>query len=105
MKFPFSDVLKTCKELDIPLSYDPHPTNFLRAQDGGEYYVDRVYYKGGPWNLTAIQWYLNANDFGLSEKKKIFTILERLKLFGTDAKEENITSLIGNKLCADMIGQ
>ena len=105
VKFPFCDVIKTCKELDIPLSYDPHPTNFLRAQDGGEYYVDRVYYKGGPWNLTAIERYLKANDFALSEKKKIFTILERLKLFGTDAKEENITSLIGNKLCADMIGQ
>jgi hypothetical protein len=99
VKFPFSEVIKTCKELDIPLSYDPHPTNFSLAQDGGEYYVDRVYYKGGPWNLTAIEQYLNANNFGLYEKKKIVTKLERLKLFGIDAKEENVTSLIGKKLC------
>ena len=93
VKFPFSDVIKTCKELDIPLSYDPHPTNFLRAQDGGEYYVDRVYYKGGPWNLTAIEQYLNAKNFSLDEKKKTLTKLEKLKLFGIDAKEENITSI------------
>jgi hypothetical protein len=93
VKFPFSDVVKICKELGIPLSYDPHPSNFSRAQDGGEYYVDRVYYKGGSWNLTAIEQYLNANNFGLNEKKKIFTKLERLKLFGIDTKEDNITSI------------
>ncbi len=95
VKFPFSDVIKTCKELGIPLSYDPHPTNFSRAQDGGEYYVDRVYYKGGPWKLAAIEQYLDANNFGPYEKKKVLTKLERLKLFGIDTKEENITSLIG----------
>jgi hypothetical protein len=87
VEFPFSNVIETCKELDIPLSYDPHPTNFLRAQDGGEYYVDRVYYRGGPWNLTAIEKYLNANKFGLNEKKKISMNLERLKLFGIDTKK------------------
>jgi hypothetical protein len=91
VKFPFSDVIKACKELAIPLSYDPHPTNFSRAQDGGEYYVDRVYYKGGSWNLTAIRQYLNANNFGLNAIKKLFTKLERLKLFGIDTKEENVT--------------
>jgi len=87
VKFPFSNVIKTCKELDIPLSYDPHPANFLRMQDEGEYYVDRVYYQGEPWNLTSIEKYLDANKFGLNEKKKIFTSLERLKLFGIDTKK------------------
>jgi hypothetical protein len=93
VKFPFSDVIRICQELDIPLSYDPHPTNFSRAQDGGEYYVDRVYYKGGRWNLAAIEQYLDANNFGLNRKMKVLTKLERLELFGVDAKDENITSV------------
>ncbi|MBV9452747.1 MAG: hypothetical protein JOZ19_01290 [Rubrobacter sp.] len=88
VKFPFSDVIKTCKELDIPLCYDPHPTNFLRVPEAGEYYVDRVYYQGEPWNVTAIEKYLNTNEFGLSEKKKIFANLERLKSFGIDARKD-----------------
>ena len=94
VKFPFSDVVKICKELDIPLSYDPHPPNFLRAQDGGEYYVDRVYYKGGPWNLTAVEQYLNANNFGPDVKKKVFTKLERLEFFGVDTSGQEITSVV-----------
>src|SRR5918997_151761 len=93
VEFPFSNVIKICRELDLPLSYDPHPTNFLRVQDEGEYYVDRVYYKGEPWNHTAIKQYLNENDFRFDEKKKVFTSLARLRLFGIDSREENIVSL------------
>ena len=70
VKFPFSNVIKICKELELPLCYDPHPTNFLRVRDEGEYYVDRVYYKGGTWNLTAIQNYLNENNFRPDKKKE-----------------------------------
>jgi hypothetical protein len=52
-----------------------------------------VYYKGGRWNLAAIEQYLDANNFGLNRKMKVFTKLERLGLFGVDAKDENITSI------------
>ncbi len=93
VKFPFSNVIKICRELDLPLSYDPHPTNFLRVQDEGEYYVDRVYYKGEPWNHIAIKQYLDENDFGSDEKEKVFTSLARLRLFGIDSREGNIISL------------
>lgn len=93
VEFPFSDVIKTCKELDLPLSYDPHPTNFLCVREEGEYYVDRVYYKGGTWDLANIEQYLTENNFGVGEKKKIFTSLERLMLFGIDTREENIVSV------------
>lgn len=110
VKFPFSDVIKICQELDIPLSYDPHPTNFSRAQDGGEYYVDRVYYKGGRWNLPAIEQYLDANNFGLYEKKKVFTKLERLELFGVDTRDENTISIgtiasTGQEITSEVIEQ
>ena len=93
VKFPFSNVIKICKELNLPLSYDPHPANFLCVQDEGEYYVDRVYYKGEPWNLTAIERYLDVNKFEFGKKKKIFTSLERLMLSGVDRREVNIISV------------
>jgi hypothetical protein len=93
VRFPFGNVIKVCKELDLPLSYDPHPTNFLRVRDEGEYYVDRVYYRGGAWDLAAIENYLNENNFGLGRKKKIFASLERVMLFGVDRREENVISL------------
>src|SRR4051794_10791896 len=93
VKFPFSKVIKICKELDLPLSYDPHPTNFLRVQDEGEYYVDRVYYKGGAWKLMVIEKYLNESNFKSNEKKKIFACLKRVMLFGIDRREENVISL------------
>jgi hypothetical protein len=108
VKIPFSDVIKICKELDIPLCYDPHPTNFLRVPDEGEYYVDRVYYRGEPWNVAAIEKYLKTNEFGLSEKKKVFASLERLKSFGIDTRRENLISArttvsVGQEIASEVV--
>lgn len=42
--YPFKDVLRACDEANIPLFLDgANNSNFVVGEDGGEYYVDRIF--------------------------------------------------------------
>lgn len=44
IKYPFSDVEKSLRDLTIPNTFDQdsHAHNFMLGEDGGEYYVDNL---------------------------------------------------------------
>lgn len=60
VKHPFGRVLQTCKELSLPVSFDPADVNYIIGKDGGVYYLDVPLSEyGGEWKIPKILQYMD----------------------------------------------
>ncbi|HSA83318.1 MAG TPA: hypothetical protein VLF20_00345 [Patescibacteria group bacterium] len=78
IRYPFSQVERICKKLDIPLYTDRHSKNFIVGKDGGEYYVDMTSPPQAD-RLNALVAYM-GDKFSQTDVQKVQRQINRLRI-------------------------
>lgn len=72
----------------MPLWYDDVDTqqrpNFVVGSDGVEYYLERLYYTGDPWNTERILHYLDAQQAHPNVQSSVMRSIARVQSLGVD---------------------
>lgn len=84
IKYPFSEVEKTCESLGIPLSADDSKGNFIIGSDGGQYFIDTVMNINSSifwekFSADKLKSYLEKNDITGNREKSVWSSLRRLR--------------------------
>ena len=91
VKYPFGDVEKKCLEMGFALpTTDTHSGNFIYGVDGGEYFVDTLWYFPSAFKIDRITEYMAAHGYTQTEIDIVRTSSERLHLL--EAEEEKSTA-------------
>jgi hypothetical protein len=76
IKYPFSSVKTESDRYGISITHDPHKSNFIVGQDGGEYYVDDLDF-WGYLDLNSIDYLATLKNLSSEEKAQITTSIIR----------------------------
>ncbi len=84
IKYPFSEVERTCKSLGIPLSVDDSEGNFIIGSDGGQYFSDTVMNINSSifwekFNSDKLKSYMKKNGITGDREKAVWSSLRRLR--------------------------
>jgi len=81
--YPISEVEKVIKMLNLPIVGfdDGSQDNFILSDDGGEYYVDKLFFYGDgySWNENRLKKYMQKNNFSEHDISRVHKIIDRLK--------------------------
>jgi hypothetical protein len=76
---PFRNVMKEAQELKIPLNIDSYVENFGMGEDGGVYYLDKLYvYDDDDWPLKRMLEYMRKNNYSDLAVKIVESSVKRL---------------------------
>lgn len=82
IRYPFRKVLDFRNDLNIPVFFDAADCNFVVAEDGGEYYLDRIMLRTmGKWDLAETMEWMNRvepSDYKRREKSIVRRSVKRL---------------------------
>lgn len=83
IRFPFKGVKEACEVMGMPLSVDLSKHNFVKTEDGGEYYLDRVMTDNDslPFeslDLLKLKEFMNSQKIDLVEQRRVLLSLQRL---------------------------
>jgi len=84
VRYPFSEVKKTCKALGISLSVDDSKGNFIIGSDGGQYFIDTVKNINSSifwekFNANKLKSHMEKNGITGKREKVVWSSLRRLR--------------------------
>ena len=92
IKYPFKEAEKKCLEMGFVLpAFDMHAGNFIYGVDGGEYFVDTIWYFSSAFNIDRVTGYMTTHGYTQTEIDVVRTSFERLRFLETEEEKKAST--------------